>query len=250
VPDPAQVRAVRAFYRGPTDPAGRSLYNGGQPYGSELGWQGAFIAPASDTGAPADTYSARVALSYLKYLAYVHNPPDTFTLADVRFTDREFTRLNRLGDAVYNANNPDLRAFRDHGGKLILYQGWADPAAPPWATIDYTAAMQRAMGGFVASQRFSRLYLIPGGYHCLFGPNSGNPTELALAELLTPLMDWVERGVPPGAEPAPIITRSEPPQLLVDQTVGPYDALAAVEPAPGSLNGHYDYIGHYRAERP
>jgi hypothetical protein len=138
---PAQVRAVRAFYRGPTDPAGRSLYNGGQPYGSEL-------------------------------------------------------------------------------------------------------------GGFAASQRFSRLYLIPGGYHCLFGPNSGNPAEVAVAELLTPLMDWAERGVAPDFEPAPIFTRSDPPQLLVDQTVGPYDALAAVEPAPGSLNGHYDYIGHYRPERP
>ena len=176
------------------------MANGGQPYGSELGWQGAFIAPASDSGAPADTYSARVALSYLKYLAYVHNPPDTFTLADVRFTDGEFARLNRLGDAIYNANNPDLRAFRDHGGKLILYQGWADPAAPPWATIDYTTAMQRTMGGFAASQRFSRLYLVPGAYHCLFGPDTGNPTELALVELLTPLMDWVERGIPPGAE--------------------------------------------------
>jgi hypothetical protein len=70
---PAQIGAVRAFYRGLTDPAGRSLYNGGQPYGSELGWQGAFIAPARDTGAPADTYSARVALSYLKYLAYVQD---------------------------------------------------------------------------------------------------------------------------------------------------------------------------------
>jgi hypothetical protein len=244
---PAQVSAVRAFYRGPTDPAGRSLYNGGQPFGSELGWQGAFIAPAGDTGAPADTYSARVALSYLKYLAYVHNPPATFTLADVRFTDGEFARLNRLGDAIYNANNPDLRAFRDHGGKLILYQGWADPAAPPWATIDYTTAMQRTMGGFAASQRFSRLYLIPGGYHCLFGPDTGNPTELAAAELLTPLMHWVERGIPPGAEPAPIVTLSDPPQLLVDQTVRPYDALAPAEPAPGSLNGRYDYIGHYRA---
>jgi hypothetical protein len=35
-------------------------------------------------------------------------------------------------------------------------------------------------------------------------------------------------------------------QLLVDQTVLPHDALAPVKPAPGSLNGHYRYIGHYR----
>jgi pimeloyl-ACP methyl ester carboxylesterase len=244
---PTQVSAVRAFYRGPTDSAGRSLYNGGQPYGSELGWQGSFIASAADSGAPADTSAGRVALNYLKYLAYSHNPPDTFTLADVRFTDGEFKRLNRLGDAIYNANNPDLTAFRDHGGKLILYHGWADPTIPPWSTIDYAAAMERTMGGFVASQQFSRLYLIPGGYLCLLGPDINNPVELAAPEFLTPLIAWVERGIAPGAIPAPIVTFSG--QLVVDQTVLPSDALAPVKPAPGSLNGHYRYIGHYRTRR-
>src|SRR5262252_3086224 len=63
---PAQVQAVRAFYRGPTDQKGRSLYNGGQPYGSELYWTGGFVQPASDTAAPADTFDAAIALNYLK----------------------------------------------------------------------------------------------------------------------------------------------------------------------------------------
>jgi hypothetical protein len=61
-------------------------------------------------------------------------------------------------------------------------------------------------------------------------------------------MGWVERGVAPGAEPAPIVTFSG--QLVVEQTVALYDALAPVEPATGSLNSHYDYIGNYRARRP
>jgi feruloyl esterase len=28
---------------------------------------------------------------------------------------------------VIDANDPDLSAFRQHGGKLIMYFGWADP---------------------------------------------------------------------------------------------------------------------------
>ena len=33
-------------------------------------------------------------------------------------------------------NNPDLRAFRDHGGRLMLVQGWADQSVMPPPTID------------------------------------------------------------------------------------------------------------------
>ena len=44
----AQVRVVTALYRGPTDPAGQSLYPGGEPFGSELAWSGWFVAPPGD----------------------------------------------------------------------------------------------------------------------------------------------------------------------------------------------------------
>lgn len=169
---PAQVAAVQAFYRGPTDTAGRSLYNGGEPYGSELAWQATFIAPAAATGAPANTYDGRIALNYLKDLGYTHNPPNRFTLADVRFTDRAFARLNTLGNRLYNANNPNLTAFRHHDGKLLIYHGWADGAIPPWSTIDYYAAMEQTMGGFAASQHFSRLYLIPAPTTASSAPTS------------------------------------------------------------------------------
>ena len=101
---PAQVRAVRKFYRGPADMRGRSLYNGGQPYGSELGWTGNFVEPAADRAAPADTSAAALARNYLKYMAFLPNPPASFTLADVKFTDAEFAKLNLLGNAIYNAN--------------------------------------------------------------------------------------------------------------------------------------------------
>lgn len=239
---PAQVQAVRRFYRGPTDKHGRSLYNGGEPYGSELGWIGNFVQRASDPAAPADTMDAALALSYLKDMAFLPNPPDSFTLADVRFTDTEFWRVNLLGDAIYNANDPDLRAFAAHGGKLIIYHGWADQSIPPWSTLDYYAAVERAMGGFTATQSFSRLYMIPGAYHCLFAPGGGS---VNLADFLTPLISWVQDGIAPGTIPADTYSLIQK-KITRYQKVRPYNALAPVTPAPGSLNGDYRYIGTYR----
>ena len=236
---PAQVQAVRKFYRGPTDERGRSLFNGGQPYGSELGWPSYFVAPVADKAAPGDTPDAVVAMNYLKYMAFVPNPPHNFSLADVKFTDTEFRKLNLLADAIYNANRPDLRAFASHGGKLILYHGWADQAISPWSTLDYYAAVERAMGGFGPSQAFSRLYMIPGAYHCLSSPDG----SINIADFLTPLISWVQNGTGPGAVPADTYSAGK---ITSQETVQPYNALAPVIPARGSLNGHYDYIGTYR----
>jgi feruloyl esterase len=244
----AQVRAVVAFYRGPTDKKGRSLYNGGEPYGSELHWAGNFVQPAADPAAPADTTGAALALNYLKYMAFRHNPPNRFTLADVKFTDTEFRKLNGLGDAIYNANNPNLHAFAVRGGRLILYHGWADQSIPPWSTLDYYAAVEHAAGGYRPSQAFSRLYMIPGANHCLLEPNLAAPghfKSINLADFLGPLIAWVQHGTAPGtiqANTFSLITN----KITLRQKVRPYNALASVTPAPGSLNSHYHYLGTYK----
>jgi feruloyl esterase len=233
----AQVEAVTAFYRGPTDEQGRSLYNGGMPYGSELAWRDQFVVTS---GSPRDGNAGRIALNYLKYLAYPHDPPADFTLDDVRFTKATFDRLNVLGNAIYNANDPDLSAFRARGGKIIMYHGWADASIPPFSTADYYAAVQRRGG----SQTYSRLYMVPDGYHCLFGPEpSATPSEIGIPEFLTPLMDWVERGVPPAA--INVLTVTPTGEIVRDLTVAPFDALAPVHAAPGSLNANYRYAGRY-----
>ncbi|MGH3267885.1 MAG: tannase/feruloyl esterase family alpha/beta hydrolase [Trebonia sp.] len=105
--------------------------------------------------------------------------------------------LEQFG-GVYNATDPDLSAFRAHGGKLIMYQGWADQAIPPFSTIDYYAAVEKTMGGFASTQGFSRLYMVPGGYHCLGG---GAPA--VTANFLTTLVSWVEKGQAPGCPDLP-----------------------------------------------
>jgi hypothetical protein len=191
------------------------------------------------SGSPLDGPTAAIALDWFRYLGFARTQPG-FRLSDVRFDKATFDRLNRLGDAIYNANDPDLSAFRARGGKIILYHGWADPAIPPFSTVDYYAAVQKRGG----SQSFSRLYLIPAGYHCLFGPEaSTTPSEIGVPEFLQPLMDWVEKGTAPGVVDVPTVDPDF--EVIRDLDVAPFDALAPVRAAPGSLNAGYNYVGRY-----
>ena len=87
-----------------------------------------------------------------------------------------------------NANNPDLAAFEKRGGKLIEYQGWADPVVPPEDSIEYYNAVTRAAG---AVGSFYRLFTVPGMGRC--GGGEGPNTFDALAAL----DNWVAKGMPP-----------------------------------------------------
>ncbi|MDJ0340354.1 tannase/feruloyl esterase family alpha/beta hydrolase [Streptomyces sp. H10-C2] len=226
---PAEAGVARAFYSGPADQRGRNLYPGGLPYGSELAWAGWNINPAGDASA---TNAAQLALNYLKYLDYTKSPADSSTLRDFRFTDESYARLQQ-GAKLYNATNPDLTAFSRHGGKIILYHGWADQAIPPFGTAAYYRALADTTKDYTA---FSRLYMIPGQYHCLAG---GNPQ--ATGDLLTPLMSWVQGGQAPGAETFPTFkpTAGQPAAL----TVQPYNPYLTV--GGHGYNNGYRWIGHF-----
>ena len=114
----------------------------------------------------------------------------------MEFTVDGYNRLQPLG-GLYDSTDPDLKAFRARGGKLILYHGWADQAIPPWATTDYYEAVTREMGGFASTQRFSRLYMVRGLYHCPCGPfPTGDPATAI--DLMDELVDWVQTGKAPG----------------------------------------------------
>jgi feruloyl esterase len=207
---PAQADVVRKFYSGPLDAAGHSLYpGGGLARGSELAWAGWDISPA---GNALSTTAAQAALNDLKYLAFDKNPPGSFTLGDFQFTEAGRARVNRLAP-LYNATDPDLNAFRRHGGKIIIYHGWADQAIPAFGTVAYYQAVA-AQTRDTAS--FSRLYLIPAQYHCLA---AGDPS--IHADLLTPLMTWVQTGQAPAALTFPAI--SPKPGQPASITVAPFD---------------------------
>ena len=51
--------------------------------------------------------------------------------------DRDLPFARQKTAAALDAVNPDLSAFRSHGGKLILYHGWNDPVILALNTANY-----------------------------------------------------------------------------------------------------------------
>jgi hypothetical protein len=109
---------------------------------------------------------------------------------------------DKLG-AILNSDNPNLKAFKARGGKLIQYHGWGDAAIPPQGSVDYFENVQKTMG---KTQSFYRLFMVPTMSHCAGGPgatifgNAGGmrpPEEDADHDVVLGLDRWVERGVAP-----------------------------------------------------
>lgn len=231
---PAQVAVAVKLYQGPRDPQGGNLYPGGEPYGSELAWIPWFVMPSTDANWPADTIDYGAATGMLEDLAFRVNPPATFKLADWTFTLRNYQRLTAL-NGLNDATDPNLNAFAKAGGKIIIWHGFADSAINPFGTINYYKAVTQAAGGFAASQRFSRLYMVPGGYHCLGG---GAPQ--VTADLLDPLIRWVENGTAPGAQTFPL---TSPTATLASITETPLNPFTPVHAGGAALNLSYHWVG-------
>jgi hypothetical protein len=186
---PEQVVAARAYYRGPSDAAGAALFPGGAPYGGELGWVG--------RGAPTQT-GKFAAEAFLKYLLLPGKLPADFSWQDWTFTRESLASLLAAG-APYDSTDPDMRAYRDAGGKLLLWQGAADNAAGIYGMLDYYQAVREHMGGLAATRAFARMFLVPGGYHCTGGYVAYDE------DFLGAMVAWVEQGRAPDSVKASAI---------------------------------------------
>ena len=89
-----------------------------------------------------------------------------------------------------DSTNPDLGAFKGHGGKLIMLEHLSDYAQSPYAGIGYFREVQKRLGE-AATADFMRLYTAPGVDHV----GSGAPANV---DMLSVLVDWVEKGRAPG----------------------------------------------------
>jgi hypothetical protein len=95
---------------------------------------------------------------------------------------------------IMASDDPDLSAFRDRGGKLVMWHGLADQLIVPEGSIDYyDAVTQKLGGGYKRTQQFARLFMAPGVGHC-GGGNGPQPQGLFDA-----VVDWVENGAAPDA---------------------------------------------------
>ena len=204
-----QVAAARALYDGLRSANGRILYPGYTPGAeAEPGSWALWITGQSQ----ADSGKALIALFGGHFFAdFVFQDPSYDVLKlDVADAHKLVSKLA----AILDSTSPDLRAFRNQGGKLIQYHGWNDPAIPARGSIAYYEDVRRTLG---YTGDFHRLYMVPGMLHCGGGASPSNVEWLSLLEA------WRERGQAPGL----VTATSGPAAGGAAQALCPYPGQAA-----------------------
>ena len=103
---------------------------------------------------------------FLHYLALTPDRP-RFDFNNFNF-DTDPAAMQHAAE-LFNADSTDLSAYRDSGGKLLMYQGWSDAAQSPLRTVRYFDEVRDRYGSNATTQ-FARLFMAPGMYHCDSGP--------------------------------------------------------------------------------
>ena len=147
-----------------------------------------------------------------------------------------FDRISGLS-RLYDPTDTDLGPFERAGGKLVIWQGWADSGSSPLSTLNYVAGVRQQLGA--AAGDMLALYMVPGAYHCAGGPV---PVH---ADFLSGLMTWVEDGTRPAAVDVAYETAPKDATVTTVRAVQPYESanaaadltpwrgLAAYAPKPG-----------------
>ena len=203
-----QAQSLQKILSGPLNSAGAMLHPGFVP-GHEEDYQVFLTGDGTDAAKPASTWA--LADIFMKQFIYGPN----FDAVKQFHFDASLAALAPLAAAQDNAN-PDLSEFKAHGGKLIMYHGWADHSITPLRTIEYYENVIETVGkgngedpGEPNAYRvmdFARLFMVPGMHHCGNGPgpnvfggaNQGLPPQLdAQHDIVMALDHWVEDGVAP-----------------------------------------------------
>jgi len=144
-----------------------------------------------------------------KYLVF--NQPD-WDYSTYDFSN--FERDTRLAASFLNATNSNLDALKARKGKLIIWHGWADPALPAEATVDYYRQVQ---AHDPQASDYCRLFMVPGCLHCGGGPGAAD------VDWLSVIADWVEHG---KAQDRLVASKTEHGKTLLTRPLYPYPQCA------------------------
>jgi feruloyl esterase len=199
----AQVETAKRVYAGP------GIFPGYE-YGSEGGWNGTLARPVG------------IAYDMYRYLA-LKNPAWDYKTLDIA---KDVPLFDRTAGALMNSSDTNLKPFFDHGGKLLMYHGWADPGIPAGNSVEYYTEVVNGMGGAARASNAIRLFMLPGVGHC-----SGGDGPSAF-DALGALDQWRDKGTAPAS-----IVASHSTNGVVDKTrpLCPYPQTARYK-GTGSTN--------------
>jgi len=221
----ADADVVRKIWEGPRAKDGSFLW-----YGLTRGANPSALAGTKGnplTGAPFS-----IALDWFRYFLLLDPKWDGTSLT----CDELELLWNQSVDQyteVFNADNPDLTRFRDHGGKLIIMHGLADQLIFPQGTIDYFERVQSRMGGTETTSKFARLFLVPAVDHGFRGAGPGPVGQFDA------LFRWVEEGKAPDLIMAEL--RDKSGDIVMTRPLFPYPQIARYS-GSGSTNDAANFL--------
>jgi len=196
------------MYSGLINPTTGEVRYFGRERGSELQWSVFTVGPVNPISAA----------SWAKWVVF-GDPAWDWKSFDFRVpSDFDSYFKNDADLQAVVSPTTDLDAFRQRGGKVIQYHGWADNnPIPPRRSILYYENVVSSFGN--ETQNFHRLFMAPGMTHCYSaaaeGPN--------IFDMMTAIEDWVEKGTAPDR-----IVAAHRTGTVVDRTrpLCPYPSVA------------------------
>ena len=173
-----QLAAIKAIYDAPIID-GRRIF-AGFPYGGEhhpRGWEAWMVW--------SDELSPSFAFAIDFYQNFVFSDPHwDYTHYDFANWQQDVAKVS----AMLDATSTDLSEFRERDGRIIFWTGWSDHLITALGTVDYYDKLTAADPD---ADEYSRLYMLPGMFHCAGGPAPDR------TDWLEAIRAWVEDGKAP-----------------------------------------------------
>jgi tannase/feruloyl esterase len=180
----AQLAAIQEIYQGP-QVNGKQVHPG-FPFGGENdfgGWDMWITGRANALGPGNPNLHYAFGTNMYKYLVY-----DDANWDYSKYDFKNWEKDTRHAAEILNATDTDLGKFKQSSGKLLLWNGWSDPAITALGTIQYYDGV---LSKDPRAPDYARLFLMPGVLHCAGGPGPDRVDWLAA------ISDWVEKGKAP-----------------------------------------------------
>jgi len=173
---------------------------------------------------PSNAFNLMAGVRAVQYAEGQPSPPPNSPLpvnllmAHDPFEPAHLARWLRMSTYM-DTTNPDLTAFADHGGKLLIWYGLADACVSVYQTARYVAKLQSTMGAD-RTRGFARFVTTGGIGHNLDGPGART------VDLLAALEAWVERGVAPDQLVSAKLSSASPPAVELQRPLCEYPKYA------------------------
>jgi feruloyl esterase len=218
-----QVATARRLYAPAKNSKGELIFPG-YAYGGESAYNIMRGVTAGNADIGTNPVPGDLQLGTYRYLA--HQDPNwdwkTFNIN----TDPALAK--KMGGDI-DAVATDMSKFKDRGGKLLLFHGWADPAIQPEHTVIYYNSVLAKMGG--NQDNWMRLFMVPGMGHCGGG---GGPNQV---DWMGTLENWREK----GQAPASIIGRGTNAGTPMTRPVCPHPQVATFR-GSGDVNDAANFV--------